>query len=304
MTANKDSRIAIIGAGKVGCALGRILLENGYPVTFGVRDTSQVLPVELGKHDSWRKNFSVLENTEAVRKAKLIIIAVQDKQIQSVCESIVNHIAASSIVAHCSGALDSSVLDSAKTAGHKICSLHPLNTFPTHAAAQKTFADNHHQTALYGEGDDSALEHCFPLFTELGFLCTEIESEAKPLYHVACVFASNYLVTLMDMSLQTGESAGIERKQFWQSLQPLITTTTSNIGENGTVNALSGPVARGDTATIQKHLTALEKDNSPLANSYIDLAQKTLLLAEQNGDISAETLQQIEKLLKENIPPK
>ena len=102
------------------------------------------------------------------------------------------------------------------------------------------------------------------------------------------------------MSLNTAEAAGLERTEFWNSLQPLVQATLSNISNEGTANALSGPIARGDVETVSTHLLELEDVSKSLKSSYANLGLRALELAIENGELCDEKVRQIERLLKKH----
>ena len=103
----------------------------------------------------------------------------------------------------------------------------------------------------------------------------------------------------MDISLQTAELEGIEKKQFWQAIQPLVQSTLSNISEHGTAQSLSGPIARGDTQTVSTHLNLLNSSNLDISTIYLKLAEQALILAKQQGNLSTKKIDALATLLKE-----
>ena len=102
----------------------------------------------------------------------------------------------------------------------------------------------------------------------------------------------------MDISLQTAELEGIEKKQFWQAIQPLVQSTLSNISEHGTAQSLSGPIARGDAQTISSHLELLNTSKPDISAIYLKLAEQALLLAKQQGNLSTEKIDALTGLLR------
>ena len=265
--------IAIVGKGKVGQSLAHLL--------------------SLTHHRTRLLGRSINDQRAAVRRADITLITTQDNSIETVCNELADSFKIGSIVAHCSGALSSSSLLSAQKRNCKLASIHPLNSFPNLSSSLKTFLSTEHQTYLYAEGDRQALDRLLPLTRELGFHCIELDDDAKTNYHAACVFACNYLTALMDISLNTAESAGLDRDQFWCAIQPLIQTTLSNISEHGTLSSLSGPIARGDHQTINKHLAALDKNQQP----YKQFGLYALQMAIQQGELSQQEIDKIKALL-------
>ena len=280
MKSLKPHDIVVIGQGKVGQSLGGLLELRGHRLIKLSREYKQYLA--------------------QIAAADIILICVNDDAIETVCQSLANDFRAGAIVAHCSGALDSSVLVSAQQSGCLIASCHPLNTFPNLEVSLAKFANTDHASYLYAEGDRKALEHLLPLFEDTGFITQEIESAAKPLYHAACVFACNYLTSLMDMSIETVRIAKLDEKQFWKSLQPLIQSTLDNITHGDTVAGLSGPIARGDFQTVEKHLNVLERESKSLTKNYASLGIRALEIAQRKGELTEDELSKLKEILNKS----
>ena len=196
-----------------------------------------------------------------------MLLCVPDSVIESCCQSFSGLFCGTEIVAHCSGALASDILNSAKQQGCLTASAHPFNTFPN-LEASLTVLQNHHNTYLYCEGDTVALSTIQRVFKQIGFNPKSMEAQNKALYHAACVFASNYLTVLMDMSLQTAHAANIDQQDFLEACQPIIKATLLNLENHSTEAALSGPLARGDLKTVNQHIAALSSESPDLAKAY------------------------------------
>jgi predicted short-subunit dehydrogenase-like oxidoreductase (DUF2520 family) len=271
------NNIVIIGRGKVGQSLTQLFRSLGYKVD------------NIG--------HSKPEQMAAVANADITLICVNDGSIQTVCQALTKSFKTGSVVAHCSGTLDSSILSSAEQQGCAVASCHPLNTFPNITLSLQRFATIKHGSYLYAEGDQAALNILLPLFEHAGFNNTCIERQAKPLYHAACVFACNYLSSLMDMSLETATKAGLEKEPFWLSLQPLIQSTLENISANGSAGALSGPIARGDSEIVKSHMNALAEHSDSLKTSYADLGLRALEIAIEKGELSDDDVELLRSVL-------
>lgn len=265
--------IAIIGSGKVGQSLCQLIRQTTHKVRLVGRSLEQ--------------------QRSAVTQADITLLTINDDNIETLCRQLTESFKPRSIVAHCSGALGSEVLNSARQQHCHLASVHPLNTFPSIESSLSTFRNLDHGTYLYSEGDKTALEALTPLAKTLGFIPVVLSSDAKTNYHAACVFACNYLTALMDISLNTAQAAGLDRDQFWQAIQPLIQSTLRNISDHGTLKSLSGPIARGDHATIERHLSCLGDSRTP----YKQFGLYALRLAAQRGELSAEQIAQMETLL-------
>ena len=268
--ANK-TKVNILGAGNVGSALALCLANRNYSVALISRDKDQAVNrfskalVATGlKHPP---SLTIRDYPVSFEQTDLVLLCVSDSAIESTCASIAEKLCGKEVVAHCSGALDSSVLSSAKKRGCLTASAHPFNTFPNLNTSLATLADGHN-SYLYCEGDEAALSMILNIFNQVGFTAKTIETKNKVLYHAACVFASNYLTVLMDMSLQTAQAANIDQREFLTACQPIIKATLANLDTQPAEIALSGPLARGDMATVNQHIKALSSEAPELAKAY------------------------------------
>jgi len=277
MTSSIQS-IAIIGQGKLGKSFARLASKCGLQVLALARDYSDFI-VELNAVD-------------------LILITTTDGAIKEVANNLAQLLeqgqtnSSKPIVAHCSGSLSSQILE---PIGERIASCHPLNSFPNEAAAVTTFANNEHGTVLYAEGNEQALQQLAPFYERLGFNFQRLDNQNKTLYHLACVMACNYLSVLMHSSLDIAEQAGLNRKDFWQALKPILATTLDNIDQHDTQASLSGPIARADLATIKDHLNEL--DSEITAELYRVLGRQAADMAHQGNSITAQQLEKIREIL-------
>lgn len=233
---NPTTKVAIIGAGVVGQTFAKLLADcPQYSVVLGSRNGAMSIEA-------------------AAKNADIVLLTVSDSAIQTVCQALVaaNAIKPDAVVAHCSGALTSEILQAHKG---PTASMHPLQTFPSVQAALPKVAG----TYCYCEGDEAALQILKPLIAALQMQPVEIQAKNKPLYHAAAVMACNNLVALMECALQLGEAAEINRDVMWKSLKPLVDATVENIDQQGTKAALTGPVARGEVETVRRHIEGIKQ---------------------------------------------
>jgi len=283
LDSSRSLNIAIIGRGKVGQSLTQLFKQLE-------RSDANIESVSnIGR--------SKAEQMLAAAQADIVFLCVDDASIQPLCLALAPSFHEACIVSHCSGALDSSILSAAQQKGCYIASTHPLNTFPNLENSLSRFSSKDHGSYLYAEGDHEALETLLPLFNKAGFVSLGIDREAKPLYHAACVFACNYLVSLMDMSLESAAAAGLDQDQFWISLQPLIQATLSNISNKGITQSLSGPIARGDHRTVESHVHILGEKSDQLQHNYIDLGLHALEIAVKKNELNKEQLDSLRVIL-------
>ena len=188
-----------------------------------------------------------------------LLIATPDAAIAGVCAELAPQLAADCAVIHFSGATSVHALDAAP--GPRAC-VHPLQTvWPERGPDQLEGS----YAAVTGDWRIGSA-----LARELGMQAFELDDAAKPVYHAASAFASNYLVTLTHVAVGLMERAGIEREQALAALAPLQRRTLELAGRPPT-----GPIARGDAATVAAHLDAIGPALDPL---YRELGRATLPL--------------------------
>lgn len=281
--------IAIVGAGKVGTAIGVLAARGGYRVVaLAGRDRRRT--EEAARRMG--EKVPVLSPSDAARVAELTLLTVPDDAIEATCRELVAARAfpRGSLVAHCSGARTSRCLASAREvlACH-VASFHPLQSFPTVEAALSNLPESY----CFSEGDEPALLALEALGGAIGARCVRIETQHKALYHAAAVMACNYLTGLMDAALTLAAGARIERATAWRALEPLVRATIENISTLGPETALTGPIARGDRRTVTTHLAALDEGGRELKDLYRALGTWTVGLALRNGSIDEPTAQSL-----------
>ena len=266
--------LSIIGCGKVGKTLGRLLQENHAVETQDIfnrsTESGMAAVVFIGAGQ-------VVSNYADLRPADIFLIAAPDDQITACCEALANAdcLSPNSIVFHCSGALPSSILQAASARDAAIASIHPIRSF----AVPEKIINEFTGTYCGVEGSQHALDILSPLFTTIGAQLVTIKSEKKVLYHAAAVFASNYLVTLLDTAVQTYAQAGIPQEVALKMMASLVRETTENFLKIGPEQALTGPIARGDVATVLNQYRAVSMWNKRYGALYKRLGKLTADLA-------------------------
>jgi len=284
-------KIGFIGAGNVGKAFGKYLKINGLNV-IGYYSRTYNSSVDAAKLTKTKSFFTI---EEISRESDLVFITTSDDEIKNVLNKLIktNSIRNGQILVHMSGATSSKILESSKAIGCFIYSLHPLQSF---ANVDKAVNDLKN-TYFTLEGDEekiSVIESIIERTNNKYFL---LNSDQKSLYHITACVVSNYLVTLIDYGLDIFKEIGIDEKEGYKALYPLIDGTIKNIGELGTKKALTGPIARGDTNTIKNHISSLMKLNDKI-DLYSLIGLKTLEIAKQNN-LSEERYKELSKIFKE-----
>ncbi|HWX02871.1 DUF2520 domain-containing protein [Collimonas sp.] len=270
--------LSIIGCGKLGRSLGLLWHRFGHDRRgFILRDILNRSAASAQQACDFIGAGNAASSFDDLRPADVFLIAAGDDQIAACCDALAaaGKLQAGSIVFHCSGALSSLALASANAAGATVASIHPIRSF----AAPQQVADSFAGTWCGSEGDDDAMAVLGPAFEAIGAQLVAIEREQKTLYHAAAVFASNYLVTLIDVAQQAYIAAGIAPELALKLIEPLLSESAANAFRLGPATALTGPIARGDLATVVRQSQALQQWRPQLAGLYEQFAAVTSELA-------------------------
>lgn len=283
----KDLKIGIIGAGKVGTTLALGLGKAGYQVTHissrsssSAQKLAEKLPSAVVRQDSQ----AVFDNSD------LIFITTPDTAIPVVATSV--SVRPGRMVCHTSAADPVNILEPLRQQGAVIGVFHPLQSIGSLENAVLlpgiTFAI---------EAEEPLLAVLRQMASDLGGHCVGLSGNDRVLYHASAVMASNYLVTLV--SLASGLWQGFGPKDMAvKALLPLIRGTIDNIEAIGIPACLTGPVSRGDSGTIKRHLSALAKAAPEITDLYQLLGTKTIPLAVAKGSIDGPKAKEMKELLE------
>lgn len=263
--------LKLIGAGRLGRSLAR-LWHQASAVRIGA-----VIDPDATAQDEAIAFIGAGSVPLAARPSALNLIATRDDAIANAASALAasGTIRPGDIVFHCSGALASDVLSPLKACGAFVASIHPMRSFASPSSAVEEFRG----TVCAQEGDSEALAVLGPLFDLIGGKRIAISAQHKLLYHAGAVMACNHLVALMDGALRCLLAAGVPAEAAWPALRPLIDGTLANIDRSGTHAALSGPIARGDLATVQAECAATRAHDEDIGRAYAALSILALPLS-------------------------
>ncbi len=193
--------------------------------------------------------------------AGAVLLCVPDREIAAAAAAVTP----GAPVGHCSGATGLDVL-----AGHEAFGLHPLMTVPREGAPPFAGAG-----AAVAGATPRALAVAHELAARLGMRATTVADEDRAAYHAAASIASNFLVTLEGAAERLAATAGVDR----QLLAPLVRASVEDWIRLGAERALTGPIARGDEATIERQRAAIAERTPELLPVYDALAEATRALA-------------------------
>jgi predicted short-subunit dehydrogenase-like oxidoreductase (DUF2520 family) len=286
-------KISWIGCGKVGRTLARALQSEGYETTSIVCRTPE----------SARKAVQFIgagnpttELEEALDSCLVHFITSNDDAIQG----IVDQIAAISgdnlqehYFFHTSGTVNSTILEPLAKKGAFVASIHPLQVFADPVKALETLPGIYYAI----EGNDKAMALAVQIVDHLRGKLLLIPTGRKVLYHVAGVFAANYLMVLIDLALHIMQDLGETQEDAFDAFLPLMVGALQNVETLGVSEALTGPIARGDAATIKRHLEALEALRPEIGEIYRTLGQEAVNIALRSGKITPKKAQDLVKTL-------
>lgn len=285
--------VTIIGTGSLGSALAKALFDNNYTIT-------SLFNRRLRKAESVAREVGATYFSEFPESSKelgsLIFLTVQDSEIEHSVDNLsrISHDFSGSMVVHCSGSKEASVLTPLKRRGAGIAAFHPLQTFTSGSGTQE-FRNIYFDV----EADDITYNRLRNLAEHLGGQTIRITSSAKPYLHAAAVVSSNYLVALLDISGKIAALGGIDKQEAMAAMLPLVRTTLQNLESKSAAKALTGPIKRGDIETVRLHLELLKSDVD-LLDTYKSLGLETLQLSEETRSLGGRKKAEMYRLLKDD----
>jgi predicted short-subunit dehydrogenase-like oxidoreductase (DUF2520 family) len=247
---DSSRRVALVGPGRAGTALALALVASGHDIVAVAGRAADAASVQRAA-----QRFAVPTRAVEVAApgADLVVVATPDGVIADVAARLAPTLDAGTLVVHLSGALGLDALDaiSATRPDVEVGALHPLQTFPS-----GTLGAAHLDGAWAAvAGPPSVAE----LATDVGLRPFAVADDRRATYHAAACIASNHLVALLGQVERVAAAAAVPFEAF----EPLVRTTIANVFAIGPAAALTGPVARGDLDTVQRHLRALAEDEIP-----------------------------------------
>jgi predicted short-subunit dehydrogenase-like oxidoreductase (DUF2520 family) len=248
----KKSVISIIGAGRIGRALGRRLREQGWKI-HSVVTRSQATARRAVRSIGGGRGYSDL--SPGVLVAPVILIAVPDSVIEEVTSRLASIASAdlrNRTVLHTSGAFGSHVLARLQTLGAAVGSIHPLQSF-----SGMGIPDLDGRIFVI-EGDPGAIRVARAITRALGGQPVHLPASSKPLYHAAATISAGHMLALEETAVRIFTSLGMKRQQALMALSPLTRQVLENLEHLGARAAWTGPLARGDYSVIATHEDALK----------------------------------------------
>jgi len=280
--------VGFIGAGTVGTALAVRLRGRGYSVAAVASRTRTSAERLASMVDGCR----VYDTPQAVADAAdLVFITTPDGVIPQIADRVKWR--SGQGVVHCSGVDSLDILFPAAERGALRGGFHPLQTFATVAYAIENIPGSTY--AL--EADEPLLGTLKEMAAALGGHWIVLKPGDKVVYHAAAVLACNYMITLVKLATDLWKTFGVSTPEATQALLPLMRGTLNNLNNVGLPNSLTGPIARGDSGTVQKHLAALQQRAPELLPAYEELGRQTIPIALAKGKIDKEKANELNAIL-------
>lgn len=279
--------LSIIGAGRVGRALGRRLRELGWKIGAVVTSNEPSARKAVRTIGAGHAHAFL---TRQVLAAQIVLITTADRNLAEVSQELARIGAEElqrKIVLHTSGAVSSHILDAVKKCGAAVGSMHPLQTFSGVGGPPlegKVFAI---------EGDAAAVRAARQIARALGAVPVRIEGSKKPLYHAAGAMAAGNVLALMEAATRLMTAAGMNRREAVRALLPLTRQVLENFERLGPRSAWTGPLSRGDYGVVSTHTEAMKNLPAEFTETYEAVNRLAAMVLAQD---SAAMLAELEKV--------
>jgi predicted short-subunit dehydrogenase-like oxidoreductase (DUF2520 family) len=277
--------VFVLGAGRAGRSLARAFVVAGVDVV-GLH----------GRHPEPTASppISAGPLPPALGTATVVLVTVRDAQLGDALRQLADtSLSPRAVVLHASGATDPAEASTLRFRGHPVGTMHPLVPLANPDRAPAVLRD-----AWIGvDGDPEAIAAARALAATVGAHALTIPPGEKPRYHAAAVFAANFPVVVAALAERLLVEAGVLESEARAATLGLMSAAVSNLETGRPHDVLTGPIARGDVASVLGHLSALANDAPALA-AYVTLSRAALTLARERGT-SAERLAEISAALAE-----
>jgi predicted short-subunit dehydrogenase-like oxidoreductase (DUF2520 family) len=274
MATRSNPAVAIIGPGRLGQAMGKLLLGAGVPVRFVA---ARQLPRARKAIQFIGGGKALSLKDRQLADADIVLITTSDAAIAPLARGLASYRKdwSGEVVLHTCGSLPASVLDPFKERGAAIGSLHPYQTIPSPSAGVRNLPG----CFWAMEGDRPALAVARRWVKALGGRSFTIAPESKAFYHLSAFLVCPTTVTLMDCAERLLLQAGVPKKIIRPMLGRFVSETVKNFAEFGGRKSLTGPAVRGDWVTLQRHITELQRFAPEVIPAYVELVDLMLLVA-------------------------
>lgn len=269
--------LALVGPGRAGLTVAAAATHHGFRVSaIAGRNPQAASTVHAGR----LLNAPATDVEHVARNADLVVLATPDSALESAAARLAASLEPGALVVHLAGALGCEVFDSLVRAqpATRVGAIHPLRSLQRPESAEDAVAQLRGAACAVGGDSQVAV-----LAAALGMRPFSVDDDRRAMYHATAAVASNHLVALAGQVERLAAQAGVPVEVFLG----LMRGTLDNVGLLGAAGALTGPVARGDVATVEAHLAAIPAGEQP---AYRALAREALRLVEQESPALAALL--------------
>ncbi len=285
--------ISIVGAGRLGTSIGRALAAHGHHIR--ALACTSLASAKVSRR-AVGQGRPVADIVEAAALGRVVILCLPDAEVRRAAVRL----AASGIdwsgktVLHTSGILPAGALNPLRKKGAAVGSFHPAQSFP-----EKGMPPSRFRGVSFGlEGDREAVDLTSGFVRELEGYPLFLKAKDKPLYHAACILASNYPVLLWRAAAGLLERSGLSGRQAARLIGPLAEGSLRSVKKLDPDRALTGPIVRGDLETIKAHQEALRRSAPEYLRIYREVGLAALRTAAKRG-LAAGKIRAIRALLED-----
>lgn len=278
-------KIGFIGAGKMGCSLGKYFSVRGLDVS-GYYSLSRASARDAA---AFTDSVAYGSMEALVSGCDALFLTVPDASVEAVWNGLKRFPLGGKHICHCSGAMPSSVFDGIEGLGAYGYSVHPLYAVHDRETAYRAMGGVYVTVECPARNPD-AIER---LFASLGNPVGRIGPERKGLYHAAAVTVSNLTTALAQTGAALFAECGLDGAFADGALRSLFLGNAENVCRSGIAESLTGPVERGDAETVQTHLALLSE---PFRGVYAELSRVLLKVAVQKHP--DRDFSELERILK------
>jgi predicted short-subunit dehydrogenase-like oxidoreductase (DUF2520 family) len=284
--------LSIVGAGRVGRALGRRLRELGWKIGVVCASSEASARKAVRFIGAGRPHAGL---TVQALMSRVVLLAVPDDAIPAVASELAR-IGGDEwrglIVLHTSGALDSTVLSRLKSCGAAVGSMHPLQSFSGVGTPPL-------EGRVFGiEGDEPAVRVARRIARALEGMPVKLTAEKKSLYHAAGAFAAGHLLAMEEAGVQLLMNAGITRAAATKALLSLSRQVLDNYEKLGPHYAWTGPLSRGDYRVVAWHQQALQEYRPEFLEAYQSVSRLAARVLSQETETVLKELERISEVRK------
>lgn len=274
-------KVGFIGAGKAGCSLGKYFSVCGKQQDEQAEALKVTGYYSFMKEDArWAAQFTgsqLFQSADEVAAASdAIIISTPDGAVKDVWDALDKEKINGRIICHLSGSLSSDVFSGIGDYGAYPISIHPMFAFSDKESVYRQL----HHVSFTLEGHEKAVAAWQKVFEALGNAALPIDKSVKVKYHAAASLLSNHVIAVLETGYELLMDCGFSKEEARSFSQILVKDNVRHVIENGSVNALTGPIERADTETVRKHLSVLSEEQKRL---YRICGEKLLWLAKQKN---------------------